>query len=148
MQAAVKTLTGMRFLQSAHLDFPCPCEMKTDLHVSEQVFLALRGLLLKVLPPHLRDPAANMAEVYDIGLPVFLRCLSDDLSNAGGLGGLLEGLLDRMVMQQDWEELDVDSLSKGLLPAISELVDAMRESSGDGTRTLALCHTAMLVLTG
>lgn len=98
---AVKALTGMQFLQSADLDFPCPCEIKTELHVSEQVFLTLRGLLLKVLPPHLPDPAANMSEVYDIGLSVFLQCLSDHLSNAGSLEGLLEGWMDRMVMQQD-----------------------------------------------
>ena len=128
MQVTVKALTAMKYVQSVEFHFCLPPDVKADpadLDDPEEVSLALRDLLLKVLLPHVPNPAANMTEVYRLGLPVMLKSLGGGLCNGGDLGDLLEGLLDRMVMQQDLVMHDAETMADGLLPAILELTDNM-----------------------
>lgn len=128
MQVTVKALTAVQYVQSAELYFCTPPDVKADpagLHDPEEVTLALHDLLLKVLLPHVPDPAVNMTEVYRLGLPVMLKSLGGGLCDGGDLGDLLEGLLDRMVTHQDLVTRDVDTMAGGLMPAILELTDNM-----------------------
>lgn len=87
MQVSVKALTAMQYVQSVEPHFCSPCD-GTDVNDTEEVFLTLRDLLLEVLLPHLPDPAANMTEVYRVGLPVMLTSLYEGPCVRDGLGGL------------------------------------------------------------
>lgn len=144
MQVTVKALTAMQYVQSVELHFCTPPDVKADpagLHDPEQVSLALRDLLLKVLLPHVPDPAVNMTEVYRLGLPVMLKSLGEGLCSGGVLADLLEGLLDRMVTQQDLVTHDVETMAGGLLPAILELTDNMFYNFG---KDKSLAHLQLL----
>ena len=72
-----------------------------------------------------------MTQVYIVGLPVFLKCLGEGLIEGGDLGGLLEGVMDRMVLHTDLVPADAEAMSTTLLPAILELLECMADNEGD-----------------
>ena len=127
MQITVNALTAMQYVQSVDPHF-CPPRDGTDVNDTKDVFVTLRDLLLEVLLPHLLDPAANMTEVYRVGLPVMFKSFYEGPCVGGELGDLLEGLLDRMVTQQD---LDVVTVSGDTLPALLEMTGVVFTDYGE-----------------
>ena len=127
MQVAVNALIAMQYVQSVDPHF-CPPRDGTNVSDLEEVSLALCDLLLKVLLPHVPNPAANMTKVYRVGLPVMFKSFYEGPRVGGELGDLLEGLLDRMVTQQD---LDVVTVSGDILPALLEMTGVMFKDYGE-----------------
>lgn len=134
MQVTVNALTAMQYVQSVDPHF-CPLRDGTDVNDTEEVFLTLRDLLSVVLLQHLPDPAANMTEVYRVGLPVMFKSFYEGPCVGGELGDLLEGLLDRMVTQQD---LDVVIVSGELLPALLEMTGVVFTNYGEDSSSAHL----------
>ncbi len=91
----------------------------------------LTELLHNLLLPLIPDPAVNLVQVYQDGLPVLLRLLESRLDDSQHLQALIEALTDRLAQHQDLLKADVVKMGPSLWLALDNLLDGMTSSTGD-----------------
>ena len=140
LQASVLALRAIQYVQSVKTQIGSETHPAVEKAVGD-VIPALQNLLLKVLLPHLADPAANMIQVYHDGLPVLLACLRDSPADEDKLDCLIEALMDRMVNQNDFTLPKEETTSDRLLQAILFMVEESPANQASGKCNIHLSCT-------
>ena len=139
LQVSILALMAIQYVQSVKTQIGSETHPTVET-AARQVFPALQNLLLKVLLPHLADPAANMTQVYHDGLPVLLACLRDSPADEDKLDCLIEALMDRMLTQNDFTLPEEKTTSVRLLQAILFMVKESPANQANGKSNTLVWH--------